>query len=561
MTGVGYTVLRGATIEPFDVRILGVLPNAIYLGIDVIVAEITGPTAFVEETGGAVAGMSGSPVYVNGKLAGAVAWAIAEDRHIFGLTAAEDMVGLFGLTDVGAAGSMPTRIPLSDELIATARAEGSMLTDEAALETLPIPLGVSSLGGRSLAELEGLFAEHGVRVSAYRAASAAAPYPSELDPTPFAPGDGLGAAMSYGDVSYYGFGTTTAVCGDIAIGFGHPLFWGMGEVALGMTDVDVLAIDNGNFWGTKIGTIGATHGLLAQDRFAGIAGVFGQAPTLIPITSDVSSPDTGLSRQGRTDAAWDEDWFVADAAYAHGWSNFSYVLQADAPGTVRFDFEIQGTREDGSPFTVSNRWFEANDYGAAGGVWRLADVLYTLTYNEFEPIDFTSVDLSGTITGEDLRAEIARVRVSSPQQPKLAPRSLVKAEPGDKITIEVTLARLDHQGPDTVATFTVKVPRWARGTEPVKLSGGRGRLNYRNVESLDDLLAARCPERRRPPERHRRQGARAIAAPAAGRRRAGEGGVRRPDRKVARRATRKAGSARPSSCSTLLACGPCGGSP
>jgi hypothetical protein len=487
MTGVGHTVLRGETIEPFNVEILGVLPDAIYLGIDVIVAEITGPAAFVEETGGAVAGMSGSPVYVNGKLAGAVAWAIAEDRHIFGLTAAEDMVGMFGLADVSS-GSMPTRIPLPREVIETARAEGSMLTDSAALETLPIPLGVSSLGGRSLAEIEGLFAEHGMRVSAYRTGSAAVPVPSEIDPTPFAPGAGLGAALSYGDVSWYGFGTTTAVCGDIAIGFGHPMFWGIGEVSLGMADVDVLAIDNGNFWGTKIGTIGATHGVLTQDRFSGIAGVFGQTPTLIPITSDVSSPDTGLSRQGRTDVAWDEDWFVADAAYSHGWSNFTYVQQADEPGSLSFEFTIEGTREDGSPFMVSNRWFEANDYGAAGGVWRLADFLYTLTYNGYEPIDFTAVDLSGTITAEDLRSEIARIRVSSPLQPKLAPRSIVKAEPGDRIKVEVTLARLDD-GARTVATFTMKVPRGAVGSEQVKLSGGRGRLNFRHVDSLDQLIA------------------------------------------------------------------------
>jgi hypothetical protein len=488
MTGVGHTVLRGETIEPFDVEILGVMPDAIFLGVDIVVAEITGPAAFVEETGGAVAGMSGSPVFINGRLAGAVAWAVAEDRHIFGLTAAEDMVGIFELAD-GASGQVPMRIPLSEQVIETARAEGSMLTDAAALDALPVPLGVSSLGGRSLAQIEGLFAEHGVRVSAFRAASSAVPAPSEIDPTPFAPGGGLGAALSYGDASAFGFGTTTAVCGDIAIGFGHPMFWGIGEISLGMTDVDVIAIDNGNFWGTKIGTMGTTHGVLTQDRFAGVGGVFGPSPSLVPITSDVSSPDTGLSREGRTDVAWDEDWFVADAAYTHGWSNFTYVQQADAPGSVSYAFTISGTREGGAPFTVSNRWFEVNDFGAAGGVWRLADVLYTLTYNEFEPVDFTGIDMSGTITAEDLRAQIAAVRVSSPLQPKLAPRAVIRAEPGDRVTVEVTLARLD-QGPDTVATFTVKVPRWAGGSEQVRLSGGRGRVNYRNVGSLDDLIAA-----------------------------------------------------------------------
>jgi len=86
MTGIGHTVIRGTTIEQFDVEILGVLPDYIFLGIDIIVAEMTGPAALVEETGGAVAGMSGSPVYINGRLAGALAWAVAEDRHIFGIS-------------------------------------------------------------------------------------------------------------------------------------------------------------------------------------------------------------------------------------------------------------------------------------------------------------------------------------------------------------------------------------------------------------------------------------------------------------------------------------------
>jgi hypothetical protein len=182
-----------------------VLPNAIFLGVDIVVAKITGPAAFVEETGGAVAGMSGSPVYVDGKLAGAVAWAIAEDRHIFGLTAAEDMVRIFDLADP-TSGAMPTRIPLPRRVIQTARAEGSMLTDSAALESLPIPLGGSSLGGRSLAEIEGLFAEHGVRVSA-TGRSAAAPAPGDR---PDARARQT-ASRCRTETVRYGPGTTTAV--------------------------------------------------------------------------------------------------------------------------------------------------------------------------------------------------------------------------------------------------------------------------------------------------------------------------------------------------------------
>jgi len=489
MTGVGHTVIKGTTIQQFDVEILGVLPDYIFLGIDIIVAEMTGPAALVEETGGAVAGMSGSPVYVDGRLAGALAWAVAEDRHIFGITAAEDMVGIFDLEDAAGPAAMPSRIPLPRRVIQAARAAGTMLTDSAALETLPIPLGVSGAGSIPLAEIEESFARLGMNVTAFRSGKVTAPTAGTIDPTQFAPGGGLGVALSYGDVSYGGFGTTTAVCGDVALGFGHPMFWGEGEVSLGMTDVNVLAIDNGTFWGRKIGTLTETHGILTQDRFAGVAGVFGIAPTLVPITSDVSSPDTGISRHGLTEVAWDEVGFVAEATVTHAFSNLTYVLQADPPGTLSIAWTIEGEQENGTPFTIENRWFDASDYSAASEAYRLADVLYALAYNRFEPVEITSVDLSGTITEEDLTTRIGRIRVSSPLQPNLKARDVIRAAPGDPITIEVTLGSTAG-GPDTIATTTFRVPRGARGFDVVGLSGGKGRFDVfdRRIRSLDELL-------------------------------------------------------------------------
>jgi hypothetical protein len=482
MTGVGYTVLEGTTLEPFNVEILGVMPNAIFLGVDIVAAKITGPADFVATTGGAVAGMSGSPVYINGQLAGAVAWAIAEDREIFGLTAAEDMVGMFSLPG-GSSGSMPASVALSPQIRRAAAAAGSDLAPGATLESLPIPIGVSGLAGMPLSKVERSFADRGIRVQAFRAGSVGAPSSVTLDPTPLAPGEGLGVALAYGDASLYGFGTATAVCGDTVIGFGHPMFWGIGPVSLGMNEVEVIAIDNGNFWGTARGT-------MTQDRFSGVAGVFGTLPTLVPITSDVSSPDTGLSREGETEVAWDEDSFVADATYYHAWANLSFVAQQDGPGTLELEWTISGTREDGSPFTVSNRLMSFSPYSGANEAYPVASMLYTLAFNGFEDIEFTGVDMTGEITNDDLTSQIERIRVSSPLQPSLKQRSVLRAGPGDRVTIEVTLNPI---GRDTnvLSQLTFRVPRGARGSEEIRITGGRGRLNYgRGIGSLDDLIAA-----------------------------------------------------------------------
>jgi hypothetical protein len=489
MTGVGTTVLEGTTLETFNVEILGVMPNAIFLGVDIVAAKITGPANFLATTGGAIAGMSGSPISINGQLAGAVAWAIAGDRQIFGMTAAEDMVGMFTLPG-GPTGSMPESIALTPQIRRAAEAAGSALEPGATLESLPIPIGVSGLNGMPLAKVERSFADRGIRVQAFRAGSVEAPSAVTLEPTPLAPGEGLGVALAYGDASLYGFGTATAVCGDTVIGFGHPMFWGIGPVSLGMNEVDVIAIDNNAFWGTKIGILGDARGSMTQDRFAGVAGVFGTLPTLVPITSTVSSPDTGLSREGETEVAWDEDFFVADAAFYHAWANLTFVAQQDGPGTLGLEWTISGTREDGSPFTVSNRLMAYSPYSATSEAWPLANALYTLAFNGFEDIEFTGVDMTGEITGENLTSQIERIRVSSPLQRSLKERSVLRAGPGDRVTIEVTLNPIDRDT-NVVSVLTFRVPRGARGSEEIRISGGRGRLNFgRGINSLDDLIAA-----------------------------------------------------------------------
>jgi hypothetical protein len=142
MTGVGYSVIKGQTVEPFDVEILGVLPNYIFLGVDVIVAKMTGPPAFLNTTGGAVAGMSGSPVYIGGKLAGA-GLGVAEDRRIFGLPRPGTWSGSY--RSQAGRGAMPETV--SSRLIRRAIARHRRRSRRPRPDrALPVPLGVSTRG-------------------------------------------------------------------------------------------------------------------------------------------------------------------------------------------------------------------------------------------------------------------------------------------------------------------------------------------------------------------------------------------------------------------------------
>jgi hypothetical protein len=117
-------------------------------------------------------------------------------------------------------------------------------------------------------------------------------------------------------------------------------------------------------------------------------------------------------------------------------------------------------------------------------------MLYSLASNGFENIEFTRVDMTGEITSENLTSQIERIRVSSPLQRSLKERSVLRAGPGDRVTIEVTLNPVDRDT-NVVSELTFRVPSGARGSGEIRISGGRGRLDFgRGIRSLDDLIAA-----------------------------------------------------------------------
>src|SRR6266508_6185423 len=100
MTAIGHTVIDGTSQTTFDVEILGVDENGIAPGVAFILAQITGPQSFLDQTGGIVAGMSGSPVYIDGKLVGSTSYGFfASDQTIMGITPAQPMVDLFDYPD------------------------------------------------------------------------------------------------------------------------------------------------------------------------------------------------------------------------------------------------------------------------------------------------------------------------------------------------------------------------------------------------------------------------------------------------------------------------------
>ncbi|GIV00508.1 MAG: hypothetical protein KatS3mg014_2123 [Actinomycetota bacterium] len=155
VTGSGLTTLDGTAPVPFDFEVVGTIPDGWMLGLDAIVIRITGPASFLDATGGIFFGMSGSPAYVNGKLAGAVSGVFWGDPTFGVLTPAKPMLQV-----LQAAQDAPLRLartirPTDAVRRAIAAAQGVAASEvQGAFRQLPTPLGVAGLPPAKVAELQ-----------------------------------------------------------------------------------------------------------------------------------------------------------------------------------------------------------------------------------------------------------------------------------------------------------------------------------------------------------------------------------------------------------------------
>ena len=204
MTGTGYTVSKGTEPEPFSVEVLGVLPDGVAPGHDMIVVEASSPA--IDEAG-VWEGMSGSPVYVDGKLIGAVAYGFTQwgPSPIAGLTPASDLEKVLNYPESSPASSsmlksLSKRVELPEALAdRVADAAGVTTTQvDSGLSLLPVPLAVSASRPGALSKVRRHFARQGVPVHPYTAASTNVPSTSEVDPSQAVPGGNFAAVLLYG---------------------------------------------------------------------------------------------------------------------------------------------------------------------------------------------------------------------------------------------------------------------------------------------------------------------------------------------------------------------------
>jgi hypothetical protein len=290
--GVAYTVFEGVTPEPMEVEILGILKDAIGPGQDMILARLKGEKP---EYTGVVAGMSGSPVYVDGRLVGAISYRIGQfsKEPIAGITPIEQM---FEVRDGAATTGMRVATANTEILSSTPNDVVKRVAGGGIVEPIETPLVFGGFSQATVERFGDKFRALGMTPVAGLGGAAEA---GTKQPEPLVPGSAVSAILVRGDLSMSGTCTVTYVDPTQLLACGHPLTQ-FGPVSMPMTKAEVVATLASPLNAFKIINTTETVGSFTQDRASAILGQFGVNARMIPVSVEVvkrgANPGTGETR-------------------------------------------------------------------------------------------------------------------------------------------------------------------------------------------------------------------------------------------------------------------------
>lgn len=490
MKGHGLTVFSGTRIESFPITVLGVVKN--YIGeSDLILIRVDGGYPAKHEVG-IVAGMSGSPIYIGGRLVGAVAygWAFSKEP-IGGVTPIESMLReLPGLPSDAATPLQPPPVSEARPLPVPIRTAAGLLTrvqvarrrdagaarHPGALVLTPVPslFQVSGFSERAFTALAG--ALRGLDIEPVRTIASAPPVRT---PVPaMAPGSAVGVELLTGDLEIAGTGTLTYIDGRRFLAFGHPLAQ-LGEVNLPLTAAyvqGVLPSYQAPFkFASQIGPIGA----LTTDRLWAVGGTFGPSAPMIPVTLRVSEPSQGHGRTYRLRAI--QHRYLTSAVVAQAMmAGVNSTVPAGAEITARVHFRVKPRGRAPIEF---DQILSGTGIDAAISL-QLADVLSQLTNNEYAPLALDGVEVDARLTPGRHTAAIERIYTT---------RNAYRR--GERIDLHVVLRPYGGASFEQVVTVPVP-PDMDKGQIALGVSGGNEAVSLRkrlgigrpDATSLDQLL-------------------------------------------------------------------------
>jgi hypothetical protein len=459
MVGTGRTVFAGDTLEDFHATVIGVLKNVLGPGRSLILARLDGgPLANT----GVIAGMSGSPIYFDGRLAGAVSYSLGSfpKEPIAGITPIGEMT-----VDVDAAGPRTNARALSVDWPATPVSIMTALNTLAARAAYPLgaPGGdLRVIGSPSLADLAPALRPisaamvfngfdpslaHELRQtlapdSALAQTNAHATPVSAADAT-LREGDPVGVSLIHGDLEMGATGTVTHVTNNRVYAFGHP-FLNLGSASFPMTKAHVYTVLPSLESSMKIASLGPIIGTISQDRATAIGGTLGRGPREMTVHATLTS-DRAATREFTFYVAQDPSLtplfsYVALLNALTAYERQAGVLTVSARGTVSFGKDGEVAIDD----------LFSGDAAAATAAAAVASPIGAALANDFREVTPERLDITFHASEHQEGTTIERVWLDT-TRPKFGS------------THDVQIQLQDYRGAKRVVSVPVVMPSYADG--------------------------------------------------------------------------------------------------
>lgn len=478
MKGIAWTVFSGTEPEPVPIEIIGRWRNQWGPRQDIILAKMGGKAIRTNVAGG----MSGSPVYIDGKLVGAVALRLSvfSPDAICGITPAELMLEINDFDQSRPSDArtpdkvaMRNEAPVPGDLLSRAVAAGaspSLLQQAPMMVPIETPLMFSGFHETVLRNFTPLFQQLGISAvqgggaaSATYTAKPAAGWQSALRP-----GDPVAGVLVSGDMSITGLGTVTYNDGQHVLAFGHP-FFNLGPVDMPMSKGEVLMTLASQFQPNKFANATDIVGALHQDRHSGIMGVLGREAEMIPVSVKVRSFNE--SNSVRTEKSLRFNVFVQQK-----WTPYLMMITLFNSISELNEFMDEATyRLSGNVELNGGPKLSLSTMQASGelpmpapmilaGWW--GDKFNRLYLNAVNPPSVKSVNVTVDLLPERRVASIENAWVATPE---------VRA--GDSVPVKVFLR--PYRGESIERDFTVKIP--------VGLAKGEHRIVLSDADTLNRM--------------------------------------------------------------------------
>lgn len=428
MEGIAKTVIVGDAISTFDVKVLGVMKDKGPSG-HLILAKFSGPV--MEQTGGIAHGMSGSPVYINGKLVGAVAygWGFA-DGTIGMITPIEDMVKLWN-------------IPYEKNL--------TNIWSDQQLIPMKTPLMAYGFDKTSMDYFKSKLPQYNYET--YDTASSS----GDDIAKPLVDGGSVAALLVDGDLKLGAIGTVTYVDDNQIVAFGHP-FLKHGSVNYFMHNANIFTVVKSYESAFKLGSMGSEIGTVTEDRGAGIAGVSGVISSGIPMRFNLIDLDMGRDTVSNVKVIEDKEMTPTLAATSL-YNMLNKTLDRSGSGTATISYTITPRNKNLKSLTRTNMFY-SSDSISEKTVDEFYNVIDVLMNNRFIDYEITDIQVKTKVTQDKKTAKLIDATASS-----------TIVSPGDTIVVDVVLE--PYRGDKIVKEIFFTVPKDKPfGTYTLEVRGG-----------------------------------------------------------------------------------------